>query len=312
MPVRSALASVIAALTVGAAPAYAAVGEVEYRDCLSGEQGLAACTPVAGATADGFNSGLGSPSGVAIGVGGSSLYAASRGDAAVARFDRAAGGALTYPNCVGADSDAPCTLVPGAVSEGTGRALSGVEDFAVSPDGSHLYASSGVADAISRFAIGPAGELAYVDCVSANTSIPGCSMTSTATVNGTDSGMDNPEGLVLNPDGRFLYLVSGSDGAVAWFARGPGGALSYRGCIGADSDATACEQLPFAASESVETGFASLREIAISPDGRSLYIVSDAGVTTAPAEFDGLSISYCTPFRSVDRDLQICSLQLDG
>ncbi|MGB3099718.1 MAG: hypothetical protein WBB30_10545, partial [Solirubrobacterales bacterium] len=276
MPVRTALAAVIATLTAVAAPAYGAVGDVEYRDCLSGEQGLAACTPISGATADGTNSGLSVPAGLAMGVGGASLYAASLGDAAVGRFDRGGGGALTYRGCIGADSDAPCTLVPGAVSEGTGRALEGVEDLAASPDGFHFYAAADRRDAISRFAIGPAGELAYVGCISANTPIPGCSTTPTATGGGTDSGMDNPEGLVLSPDGRFLYVVSGSDGAIAWFARGPAGALTYRGCLSADSGATACEQLPFAAPAAKETGFDSLREIAISPDGRSLYVVSDA------------------------------------
>jgi hypothetical protein len=275
VPLRTAFATAIATLAA-AAPASAAVGDVEYRDCLSGELNLAACTPVAGATADGTDSGLSNPAAVAVGVGGSSLYAASRGDAAVARFDRAVRGALSYRDCIGADSNAPCTLIPGAVIEGTGTGLQQAEDLAASPDGAHLYASSGPADAISRFAIGPGGELAYVGCVSANTAIAGCSKTPTATAAGSDSGMDNPEGLVLSPDGRFLYVVSASDGGIAWFARGPGGALAYRGCISADSDATACGQLPFAASEADETGFGSLREIAISPDGRSLYIVSDA------------------------------------
>lgn len=275
MPLRTAFAAVIATL-VAAAPASAAVGDVEYRDCLSGELNLTACTPVAGATADGTDSGVSNPAAVAVGVGGSSLYAASGGDAAVARFDRAVRGAISYRDCVGADSDAPCTLVPGAVSEGTGRGLAGVEDLAASPDGADLYASSGPADAISRFAIGPGGELTYVGCISANTAIPGCSKTPTATAAGTDSGMDNPEGFVLSPDGRFLYVAGASDEGVAWFRRGAGGALSYRGCISADSGAAACEQLPFAADDADETGFDSLREIAVSPDGRSLYVVSDA------------------------------------
>lgn len=275
MPLRTAFAAVIATLAA-AAPASAAVGDVEYRDCLSGELNLTACAPVAGATADGTDSGVSNPAAVAVGVGGSSLYAASRGDAAVARFDRAAGGALSYRDCIGADSDAPCVLVPGAVSGGAGTGLEVAEDLAPSPDGSDLYVSSGPADAISRFAVGPAGGLAYVGCVSANTGVAGCSKTATATALGTNSGMDNPEGFVLSPDGRFLYVASASDGGVAWFRRGAGGALSYRGCISADSGAAACEQLPFAADSADETGFDSLREVAVSPDGRSLYTVSDA------------------------------------
>jgi hypothetical protein len=266
----------VATLLFVAGTAHAAVGDAAYRDCYSGELNLTACTPISGATATGADSGIANPPQSVLSPDGGHLYVASGGDAAVAHLARGPAGALAYRGCAGADSNSPCALIGGATADGDNTGLDGAEDLALSRDGGDLYVSASRSDSLARFTVASNGALTYRGCVTGNLGTNGCATIPTAAANGTDSGLDNAEGISISPDGRFIYLVTSSDNGIAWFARGPGGAVAYRGCLTADSDIAACERLPFAAPGADETGFDSLREIAISPDGRSLYLADDA------------------------------------
>ncbi len=124
------------------------------------------------ASFDGQKSGLDALLALAPSPDGKSLYAASAGDAAVARFDRdPATGALTYRDCIsGATETGPtgtnaCAQIPSATAGGNTSGLDVARALAVSSDGTSLYAVAN--GSIARFDRDPAtGALAYRDCVS--------------------------------------------------------------------------------------------------------------------------------------------------
>ncbi len=82
------------------------------------------------------------------------------------------------------------------------------------------------------------------------------------------NGLDEPDGVVVSPDGKSVYVVSGGDDAIVRFNRSDGGALTPQGCIddndvGADSCGDDSDGLDGAGS------------VAVSPDGESVYVASD-------------------------------------
>ncbi len=302
------VSSVLAVLLLSGGVARAAVGDLEFAECLTGELGVGECDEVVSATADGTDSGLQTPRSLAARSNGRSLYAALGGDAGVARFNVGEDGDLEYAGCIGSDSDAPCALIVGATSGGTGTALSSLEDLALTPGGERLLGASGSSDAVTAFDVAGNGALTRLGCVTGDFGLGECVKTVTAEPNGTDTGMDSPDGLVVGPDGRHAYALSGSDGGFAWFRITGDGTLNYRGCVAADTKATGCEQLPTATENANESGFSSPREIAVSPDGRSLYVVddSDESIATFKLAEDGspefvdcitgqATLTACTP-----------------
>jgi hypothetical protein len=65
-----------------------ATGAVTYVSCISSNSSVTGCTPIAGATADGSNTGLDNPDSLTASADGKSIYAASATDDAVATFAR--------------------------------------------------------------------------------------------------------------------------------------------------------------------------------------------------------------------------------
>src|SRR4030095_14871220 len=114
--------------------------------CITGESesNSTACTAIGSATTSGADSGLDAVRSLALSPDGTSLYAISQDDDAVARFDRdSATGAITYQGCITGDTEsAPgpagsgaCTLIDSAASLGTNSGLDSPFAVAVSPDG---------------------------------------------------------------------------------------------------------------------------------------------------------------------------------
>lgn len=276
---RIAAVAAAAAVTAGAATALGAVGDLDYRECLSGETASAGCTAVTGATADGQGSGLAFLVAGEVSPDGRSLYVASRGDAAVAHFERnPRTGALTYRGCISGETEsaAACTQVPGAASGGTGSGLAGPDDLGLSPDGRSLYVAADTDDAVAHLRRNrKTGALSFAGCVSGDDAVTACTPIPTATPAATDSGLSNLDGVEVSSDGTSVYAVSASDANVAHLRRAADGTLAYEGCIGADAD-TPCERIPGAVPSGSDTGLSSLRGLALSPDGRSLYTVSDS------------------------------------
>ncbi len=136
--------------------------------------------------------------------------------------------------------------------------------IAVSPDGRFLYAAAFGADAVLGYAREPArGALSPA---------PKACATSAASAAGTCAPAPALEGvtdLVLSRDGRFLYATAYHDDAVSAFARDPASGrlepvAAPGGCVAA-TGARGCAP---------GRGLRGAFNLALSPDGRSLYVVA--------------------------------------
>ncbi len=109
------------------------------------------------------------------------------------------------------------------------------------------------------------------------------------------AGLEDPRSLVASPDGRSLYAVSPDDDAVLSFRTRP---LRFQGCFSGNAKVRPegpgsaqkrggkeapvrrvglppCKPFPGAGSEDAVSGFNGVRFATVSPDGRSVYTVSD-------------------------------------
>lgn len=104
------------------------------------------------------------------------------------------------------------------------------------------------------------------------------------------AGLEDPRSLVASPDGRSLYAVSPDDDAVISFGTDP---LRFQGCFSANAKVRPrlgppprkgkrrpvvlppCKPLPGAGTEDAVSGFNGVRFATVSPDGRTVYTVSD-------------------------------------
>jgi hypothetical protein len=282
-------------------------GAFSYAGCFTGETesgpaGTGACTLIASATSTGDNSGLDTLQSVAVSADGKSVYTASIGDDAVARFDRdPATGALTYQDCItGEDlsNDTACSKIGSATMFGADSGLDGLRAVALSPDGKSLYAVSPEDDAVARFDRDPAtGALTYQGCISGETeSGPGptgsnaCTLIGSASAAGANSGLDLLFSIAVSADGLSVYTVSFFDDAVARFDRDPAtGALTYQGCISGETESGpagsgACTLIGSATASGLNSGLDNLFALALSADGKSLYAVAEQD--DAVARFD--------------------------
>ena len=112
-------------------------GKLTYRGCLSGDD-ESACKEIPDATPGGFGeqSGLDNLQSLVLSRDGTSLYAASAGDAAVARFKRDRDtGKLTYKGCITGETESgppggggtgACKAIPDASSNGENSGLEGL------------------------------------------------------------------------------------------------------------------------------------------------------------------------------------------
>jgi DNA-binding beta-propeller fold protein YncE len=224
-----------------------ATGALAQVACVSGTD--PACTP---------GSGLGGADTVAVSPDGTSVYVGAFDGNAVAVFARDAGtGTLTQTSCLAADGAGGCTPVAGLV---------GVEGITVSPDGTNVYAAGALANTLVTFSRTTTGALTATGC----TATGGSGCTPARSLSGTND-------IVVSPDGSTLYTTAAFSNAMDIFARGAGGALTQEapaaGCIAA---------LP-AAGCSLGRAIRLPEGLAISPDGRTVYIAS---VNGALAVFD--------------------------
>jgi hypothetical protein len=276
-------------------------GALTYRDCVTGEAasgpgGTNACAEIASATPAGSNSGISNLNSLAMSPDGSSLYATAGLDDAVARFARdTSTGVLAYTGCItgktqsGPGGSGACTAIGSAATGGADSGLDSLVALTISPDGGSVYAASELDDGVARFDRSPTGQLAYAGCITGETEAA-CARIGSATSGGAGSGLNEIQSVTVSPDDGSLYTASQFDDAVARFDRSTGGALTYRGCVTGDSQygpspgSGACAAIPSAATGGLDSGLDTLRAVATSPDGSSLYAASskDDGV----ARFD--------------------------
>jgi DNA-binding beta-propeller fold protein YncE len=190
----------------------------------------------------------------------------------VVAFKRAADGSATFANAV--TDSCPAGTAHCANNNG----LFEVTGVAVSPDGAHVYAASHfggggtTGGALTAFSRNPTTQaVTELQCV------PEATSTSGLCNSGATDGLGGADSVVVSPDGKFVYATGNFDNAVIGFnvvQSGPnaGKLGSSVNCLWAGATTSDCVQTP---------GTGAPEGIAISPDGRDVYVASFGGGVTA-------------------------------
>ena len=108
---------------------------------------------------------------------------------------------------------------------------------------------------------GQGGGLTFQGCVATSSAAVGC-------VN-VPGGTDTDQlGVAVSPGGHSVYVAAGD--RVEHFFVAPNGALSYDGCVSNDGSGGTCADIPGNA-----TPLTGAVAVAVSPDGRSVYVASN-------------------------------------
>jgi 6-phosphogluconolactonase (cycloisomerase 2 family) len=216
---------------------------------------------------------------VAISPDGKNVYIAAATSNAVLSFARdARSGALKQTGCIMDTAPRRGSCVPG-------RAMSGIVSLTISADGRTLFGAAYDSDALVVFARNPvSGSISEVGCVSQppeeGDSNDGCAHA---------SPMISPTGVAMSPDGTrvFVSVESGLTGFERDTTTGglkPLGCLTYAGYYD-DAVTKKC---------ALANGIANASDVALSPDGRNVYVTSwdsDAVAVFAP----GISFTAAQP-----------------
>lgn len=177
---------------------------------------------------------------------------------------------------------AGCVSEPPANPEcAFGRVLDDATDVVVSADGRSVYVSSEDKNGVSVF-----DRNAATGALTQKLGVAGC-----VTDDGTDgkgggctdgSGLSEPSGLAVSPDGRSLYVASAGSDAVAILDRDTTtGVLSQKpgsaGCVSDSGSSGACV---------AGSGLDDPTDVAVSADGRSVYVTSRTSSALATLDRD--------------------------
>ena len=239
-----AAALLLAGLAV-AGEAIGATGDLGYDGCVSNDGSGGSCADVPGTPLSG-------PGGMALSPDAKSLYIASAGSGTITHFFAAANGQISYDGCVSNDGSG------GSCADAPGSPLTAAEAVAVSPDGGSVYVASAGSGTITHFFAAPGGQLTYDGCISNDGSGGLCAAASGSPLSGADA-------VAVSPDGRSVYVTAPGD--IAHFFAAPGGQLTYDGCVSNDGSGGLCADAPGTPLELADS-------VAVSPDGRSVYVGS--------------------------------------
>jgi DNA-binding beta-propeller fold protein YncE len=232
-----------------AGTALAAPGDIAYDGCLA-DDASQGCFDIP------FEP-LNDAHAVAVSPDGKSVYVASSHVGSIAHFFRGGpDGQISYDGCVADQGVSGCANLPASP-------LKGASDVAVSPDGASIYVVSPIEDSISHFRrTGPDGQISYAGCVN-NTGNHLCAKTP-----GDGNALAGARGVAVSPDGRSLYVASERGDSVAHLFRNTvTGQLTWDGCLN-DTGADNCFDVPG------DKALDGARGVAVSPDGKSVYVTS--------------------------------------
>lgn len=194
---------------------------------------------------------------IAISPDGRSVYVTAAAMSGIAVFDRDPDtGALTESSCVKSYSERDrCSTATG---------LRQVDGITVSPDGRNVYAAARESNAVVAFSRDEeTGALTNIGCVS-NTGHDGACTDATA--------LDGAGDIVVAPDGNSVYVTAHRINAITVLARdAETGVLTPSGCfMDAPPEGGPCKKLD---------GIVGASAMALSPDGKSVYMASSGSST---------------------------------
>jgi DNA-binding beta-propeller fold protein YncE len=245
-----------------ATTASAATGDLTFKDCLA-KFANSPCAAVPNEVLEGGRD-------VAISPDGRLVYVADGQDAVVGFTRSLVDGSLAYAACIDSNGANPgCTHLSANV-------LAAPASLAFSPDGNSLYVATETSDTIVRLTVGAGGSLSIAGCVE-DDDLPdwGCAT--------EVASLENPFRVVVAPDGNSVYATS-EGSTLSHFTAG----LIPQGCYREVPGSSGCVQ-----AEPLE----GARGLAVSPDGKHLYVTSvarDAVAWFKRAADGSLTIAGCT------------------
>jgi len=234
-------------------------GQLTWDGCVTNDGSGGTCLDVPG-----IGSPLHNTRAVAVSPNGASLYAVADGTISH-MFANPTQGQLSWDGCVSNDgSGGTCADVPG-----TGAPLAIPDGVAVSPDGASVYVVSSINGTVSHLFANPAqGQLTWDGCVSNDGSGGTC-----ADVPGTGAPLDGAAAVAVSPDGRSVYVASATASSISFFTVAPQGQLTFQGCL-SDNAIPGCVDPPGEPLKGADA-------VAVSPDGRSVYVAAAGNGTVA-------------------------------
>ncbi len=146
-------------------------------------------------------------------------------------------------------------------------ALAGLSAVAVSADGRNVYTAGYASMAVSVLTRAAGGALVQQGCSSS--AYVDCSFA--AALSGASS-------VAVSPDGRSVYVAAALDSSVVSFSRDASGTLTPLACLSEDGSDGACGQA---------IGLGGATSVAVSTDGKSVYVAGDFGVAIFQRAADG-------------------------
>jgi DNA-binding beta-propeller fold protein YncE len=191
-------------------------------------------------------------------------------------------GCVTANNRVAAAQG--CTTVPGSGGRADDAGMKGLVALAGGGSAKSLYAIGSENSAITQLTVGNSpGHLNFTACFTGDTFIErSCPAVPGAYANSDQAPIAYPTAAAISPDGRSLYLVSGSfhGSVIAHFNREPlTGDLTYVDCLTGDTEPSptgvlSCTLIPGATHGGYGSGMNEPRGVVVGSDGRHVYVTT--------------------------------------